>query len=154
MVPTESFRSTPHVLGDITLMGRLAQDRIGSLLGACELTHAQAVLLVRLWRAPASSLSQTTLIESLAVSRASGTQLLHDLEDRGLVVRSPDPFDARRQWVSLTAKGHDQEGRVFGIFEQVEEEIVGIVDDEQRRILATTLAAMLDRAREGRRRDQ
>jgi len=142
-----SFGTSTRLLGYVTLIGRLVQDRIGALLEPHHLTHAQAVVLVRLWRVPAESVSQTDLIDSLAVSRASGTQLLKDLEARGLVIRRPDRSDARRQLVSLTERGREMEEVVFDIFDEVEREVAGVVDEDGRRTLDAALAQMLTRAR-------
>jgi hypothetical protein len=55
MTANSSFRTSSHILGDVTLLGRLVQDRIGTLLEPHGLTHAQAVALVRLWRSPNGS---------------------------------------------------------------------------------------------------
>lgn len=147
---SKSFRGTSHVLGSVTLTGRLVADRIGSLLEPLDLTHAQAVALVRLWRSPTGSVPQTEMIDSLAVSRASGSQLLQDLEARGLVVRRLDKRDARRQVIFLTDAGVVIEQDVLEVFDRVEQEFVNDVDIAGRRSLDRVLGAMLDRAREMR----
>ena len=60
------------------------------------------------------------MIDSLALSRASGTLVLTRLEARGLINRSPDPADARRLIASLTDAGEAIEHRVHACFGQVE----------------------------------
>jgi DNA-binding MarR family transcriptional regulator len=150
MANKNSFRTTSHVLGNVTLLGRLVQERIGMLLDPYDLTHAQAVALVRLWRSPEGSMPQANLIRSLAVSRATGTQLLHDLERRGLVMREPDTGDARRHVVALTNDGIALEAEVLSVFDQVETEIVGSVPDADWQHLAGGLIAMTDRARQSK----
>ena len=143
---TDSFRTTAHLLGHVTLLGRLVQERIGVLLDPHDLTHAQAVALVRLWRSPDGSMPQATLISSLAVSRATGTQLLHDLERRGLVARQPDTADARRHLITLTDSGTALESTILGVFDQVEAEIVGSLPDAEWQDLSHALASMTDQA--------
>ena len=146
MQTTDSFRTTAHLLGNVTLLGRLVQERIGVLLDPHDLTHAQAVALVRLWRSSDGSMPQATLISSLAVSRATGTQLLHDLEGRGLVARQPDTADARRHLITLTDNGIAMESAVLGVFDQVEVEIVGTVPDAEWQHLSHALTSMTDQA--------
>lgn len=145
--PVGSFSGTAHVLGDVTLLGRLVQERIGTLLEPHGLTHAQAVALVRLWRSKNGSMRQAALINSLAVSRATGTQLLQDLEARGLVARSPDDTDARRYLVAVTDTGAALEPEVLAIFDQVESEIAGPLLAQESNGLAGALASMTNRAR-------
>jgi DNA-binding MarR family transcriptional regulator len=147
MTANNSFRTSSHILGDVTLLGRLIQDRIGTLLDPHGLTHAQAVALVRLWRSPNGSMSQTKLISSLAVSRATGTQLLHDLESRDLVTREPDPGDARSNLVSLTPKGSALESDVLAIFDRVDGEIAGSLSSADWDRLAGSLTTMTERVR-------
>jgi DNA-binding MarR family transcriptional regulator len=60
------------------------------------------------------------MIESLAVSRASGTLVLSQLQASELIVRNADPGDARRLLISLTAAGRDLEQPIHDVFEQIE----------------------------------
>jgi MarR family transcriptional regulator, organic hydroperoxide resistance regulator len=89
-------------------------------LATVGLSYAQAGVLVRLFGAPAATMSQSEMIEALAVSRASGTLLLGQLEARGLIVRTPDPGDARRLMVMLTESGRQVEQPVRQVFHDVE----------------------------------
>lgn len=147
MTANSSFRTSSHILGDVTLLGRLVQDRIGTLLEPHGLTHAQAVALVRLWRSASGSMPQATLISSLAVSRATGTQLLHDLESRDLVTREPDPADARSNLITLTPKGSALESDVLAVFDRVDGEIAGSLSSAEWQRLAGSLTTMTERVR-------
>ena len=114
------FSDGPHALGAVTLLARLLQDVLTPRLAELGLSFAEAVAMVRLWQSPDGSLSQSELIERLAVSRASGSLVLSDLEKGGFVTRSIDPADARRQIVELTARGSEIEGPVHAEFEAME----------------------------------
>lgn len=118
--PRAGFADGPHVLGAVTLLARLVQDELGPRLAELGLTFAEAVAMVRLWQAPGGTLGQSELIEKLAVSRASGSLVLSDLEESGFITRSIDPSDARRQVVTLSEKGRAVEPDVHAEFEAVE----------------------------------
>ncbi len=114
------FIASPHLIGLLTVTARLAQEQVATGLAAVGISYAQAVALVRLYRSASGSLPQTDMIESLAVSRASGTLVLSQLEARGLISRNSDPTDARRLVISLTDSGRELERPVHRIFEEVE----------------------------------
>ena len=116
----KSFSQGPHNLGLVTLLSRLVQEELAPLLGACGLTFAQAIAMVRLWQSPDGSLPQSQLIEKLVLSRASGSLVLSELEEAGFVARSVDPADGRRLLVKLTDRGEQIEGEVYAAFEQLE----------------------------------
>jgi DNA-binding MarR family transcriptional regulator len=143
---TASFRDRYHLVGLIILVGRLASDRIAARLEPLGLTYAQAVAMVRLWRSPDGSMRQSDLIDSLAVSRASGSEVLQDRTERGLVVRSADHRDGRKQVVALTDAGRRLEARVAEVFDQVEAELTS-ADPARVDASFAVLRDMLERAR-------
>lgn len=145
----ESFRTTSHLLGLVTLVGRLSQERVNLSLDDLGLTFPKAVTLVRLWRSSDGVVPQSALIESLAVSRAFGSQLLADLEHRKLITRRVDDVDARRQVVELTETGKALEDPVFEIFDWAEEMLLDGVSYEQRVACHDVLRSMLENGRSG-----
>ena len=68
-----------------------------------DLTPSQTAVLTRLWKEGASS--ARALAGAERVRPQSMATIVAALEQRGLVDRTPDPEDGRRQVVSLTAKG-------------------------------------------------
>lgn len=102
------------------MTARLAQEQVATRLSALGISYAQAVVLVRLYRSVTGTLPQSDMIESLAVSRASGTLVLSQLEARGLVSRTADPADARRLVIELTDAGRGLEQPVHDVLEEVE----------------------------------
>ena len=68
-----------------------------------DLTPSQTAVLTRLWKEGASSASGLGGAEG--VRPQSMATIVAALEQRGLVERTPDPEDGRRQVVSLTGQG-------------------------------------------------
>lgn len=68
-----------------------------------DLTPSQTAVLTRLWKEGASSAS--TLAAAEGVRPQSMATIVAALEQRGLIGRTPDPEDGRRQVISLTAAG-------------------------------------------------
>ena len=141
--PERSFASSPHLSGLLTLTGRLVQERIAHDLAGLGISYAQAAVLVRLWRR-GGDMSQSEMIQSLALSRASGTLVLNELSQRGLIERRPDQADARRLVVRLTDAGHDLEPSVLEVFEQVETVIRAPLEDADVDHAFSMLLAILD----------
>jgi DNA-binding MarR family transcriptional regulator len=114
------FLASPHLTGLLIITARLVQEQVTARLAALGISYAQAVVLAGLYRSAAGSVPQTDMIESLSVSRASGTLVLSQLEGRGLVRRTSDPGDARRLVITLTDAGRTLEQPVFDAFQEVE----------------------------------
>jgi DNA-binding MarR family transcriptional regulator len=71
-----------------------------------DLTPSQTAVLTRLWKAGASSAS--ALAGAERVRPQSMATIVAALEQRGLIQRTPDPEDGRRQVVSLTKAGRER----------------------------------------------
>jgi DNA-binding MarR family transcriptional regulator len=143
--PERSFKTSPHLSGLLTLTGRLVQERIAHDLARLGISHAQAVVLVRLWRR-GGDMTQTEMIQSLALSRASGTLVLNELTNRRLIERRPDEVDARRLVIRLTEAGRNLEPSVLEVFERVEAVLRAPLDaadvDTAFRVLLDILEAL------------
>jgi MarR family transcriptional regulator for hemolysin len=125
-----SFASSSTLTTLLALGGRLVQERIGRDLEPLGVSYAQAAVLVRLWRRD-GQMPQAEMIRSLALSRASGTLVLNELEQRGLIQRRPDERDARRLVVRLTEQGVDLEPQVFDVFDRVESAIRAPLSEDE-----------------------
>jgi len=84
------------------LFSRLRR-RLRSLGVDDDLTPSQTAVLTRLWKEGASSAS--ALAGAERVRPQSMATIVAALEQRGLIERTPDPEDGRRQVVSLTDEG-------------------------------------------------
>jgi DNA-binding MarR family transcriptional regulator len=84
------------------VFGRLRR-RIRALALIDDLSPSQAAVLTRLNREGPSSTS--ALASAEAVSHQAIGAILAALETRGVIQRSPDPTDGRRQLISLTDAG-------------------------------------------------
>ena len=90
------------------------------------------------------------MIDSLALSRASGTMVLSQLEAHRLITRSPDPADARRLIISLTEASEQIEQQVHACFEEVENIVCRSLEPDEVEAMFSMLGRMLDDVRKYR----
>ncbi len=88
---------------DLRVLFSRLRRRLRSLGVDDDLTPSQTAVLTRLWKEGASSAS--ALAGAERVRPQSMATIVAALEQRGLIARTPDPQDGRRQVVSLTAAG-------------------------------------------------
>lgn len=77
--------------------------RLKELETGGELTPSQTAVLARLWKDGSSSAS--ALAGAERIRPQSMANILNALDQHGLIRRTPDPEDGRRQVISLTAEG-------------------------------------------------
>jgi DNA-binding MarR family transcriptional regulator len=98
---TDILDSTAFKLHRATvLVDRIADDYLVREHGI----HYSAFVVLLMTRVLGET-SQTAIAENLAVSRASITQRVSALTDRGLLAVTTDPKDSRANLVTLTAAG-------------------------------------------------
>ncbi|ANC31687.1 MarR family winged helix-turn-helix transcriptional regulator [Isoptericola dokdonensis] len=90
-------------------------------------------------------LSQAELGRRVAVDRSDVVATLATLESDGLVHRSPDPADRRRNVVRLTPAGRTELDRLDAVVRSVQDEVLAPLGPEDRRRLASLLARLGDR---------
>jgi DNA-binding MarR family transcriptional regulator len=88
---------------DLRVLFSRLRRRLRSLGVDDDLTPSQTAVLTRLWKEGASSAS--ALAGAERVRPQSMATIVAALEQRGLIERTPDPEDGRRQVVSLTGEG-------------------------------------------------
>jgi DNA-binding MarR family transcriptional regulator len=88
---------------DLRVLFSRLRRRLRSLGVDEDLTPSQTAVLTRLWKEGASSAS--ALAGAERVRPQSMATIVAALEQRGLIERTPDPEDGRRQVVSLTVRG-------------------------------------------------
>ena len=122
------------------LFSRLRR-RLRGLAVDDDLTPSQTAVLTRLWREGASSAS--ALAGAERVRPQSMATIVAALEQRGLIERTPDPEDGRRQVVSLTARGRrraesDRRAREEWLARAIQERY----SEKERRVILDALSLL------------
>jgi DNA-binding MarR family transcriptional regulator len=122
--------------------GRLRR-RLREVATGAELSAAQVSVLARLNKEEAASASALAKLEGVRPQSMAAT--IAALEERGLVTRTPDASDGRRQLLTLTDDGRDAERGN----KQARAEWLALVLDtsctEEERQTVIAAAAVLDR---------
>jgi DNA-binding MarR family transcriptional regulator len=87
--------------------------------------------------------SQAELGRSTAVDRSDVVSVLAELEQRGLVKRTVDPANRRRNIVSITPAGLRQLRKLDGVIEQIQAQVLEPLSSGERRQLAMLLHKLL-----------
>jgi len=88
---------------DLRVIVSRLRRRLRGLAIEGDLTPSQTAVLTRLWKEGASSASALAGAEQ--VRPQSMAAIVAALDQRGLIGRTPDPEDGRRQMISLTEAG-------------------------------------------------
>lgn len=88
---------------DLRVMFSRLRRQLRDLATDDDLTPSQTAVLIRLWKEGPSSAS--VLAGAERVRPQSMATIVAALEQRGLIERTPDPEDGRRQLISLTTTG-------------------------------------------------
>ena len=91
---------------DLRVMFSRLRRQLRGLATDDDLTPSQTAVLIRLWKEGASSAS--VLAGAEGVRPQSMAAIVAALEQRGLIERTPDPEDGRRQLISLTDAGRQR----------------------------------------------
>jgi DNA-binding MarR family transcriptional regulator len=86
----------------------------------------------------------SALADHLHVAPRTATELVDDLEQRGLVVRRPDPGDRRAVLVEPTAAGERATGDIRAARDAAAERFFAALDGADRRDLARILRRLRD----------
>ncbi|MFC7676588.1 MarR family winged helix-turn-helix transcriptional regulator [Mycolicibacterium sp. GCM10028919] len=76
------------------------------------------------------AMSLREIAEATMMDAPAATVAINDLEDRGLVVRTPDPADRRSKLVSLTQAGYDVVARIDRVEDPAPPSIAALSDDD------------------------
>ena len=86
----------------------------------------------------------SVLADHLRVAPRTATELIDDLEQRGLAARRPDPGDRRAVLVELTAAGERATGDIRAARDVAGERFFAVLDEADRRDLARILRRLRD----------
>lgn len=84
-------------------------------------------------------LDQAELGRRTGIDRKDVAVAVAGLEARGLLDRAPDPSDARRKIVSLTAAGAAELERLDGVVSEVQERVLAPLSADERAVLVGLL---------------
>ncbi|MEZ3160729.1 MarR family winged helix-turn-helix transcriptional regulator [Microbacterium sp. BWT-B31] len=107
-----------------------------------EITSVQYSILVVLDRL--GEASQRELCDEVDLDRSTVADLVSRMERRGLLERSRDPQDARRNAVRLTEHGLAERHRLRPLVDRVDGALTGLLSPEDRAALRRALRHMLD----------
>jgi MarR family transcriptional regulator, lower aerobic nicotinate degradation pathway regulator len=88
--------------------------------------------------------SQAMLGRRTSIDRSDVVAALNDLADRGLVRRSPDPGDRRRNIITITPAGTKHLQRLDRVLADVQDELLAPVSPAERRSLIRLLSRVLE----------
>lgn len=83
--------------------------------------------------------SQATLGRGTGIDRSDVTAALVELEERGLVERSVNPADRRRNVVSITAAGTARLEELDAVVDTIQERLLAPLSEEERRQFVTLI---------------
>jgi DNA-binding MarR family transcriptional regulator len=88
--------------------------------------------------------SQTTLGRRTEMDRSDVVAALNELVQGGLVKRTVDPDDSRRNVVTITSAGRAQLDRLDGVLSGVQDQLLGPLSRDERRVLVDLLERVLE----------
>ena len=88
--------------------------------------------------------SQADLSRRTTIDRSDMVAAVNELAERGLVVRSPDSTDRRRNVVSLTAAGRRHLQKLDRILDQAQDQLLAPLSPADRRELVDLLTRVVD----------
>ena len=91
----------------------------------------------------AGPVGQAELGRVSGIDRSDVANMLAELEQRGLVARTTDPSNRRRNIVSLTQAGNEQLDALADIIDEVQDEVVAPLTVTERRQLMKLLRKLL-----------
>jgi DNA-binding MarR family transcriptional regulator len=123
-------------------LGKLVSRRFAKALGATGLKPPQAGVLITLRdRGP---MTQQALGDVLHIDPSNLVGVLNELEDNGWALRRRDPTDRRRHIVEISDEGTDRVAGVEDIVAEVEEELLAVLNPQEREQLRDLVARVVE----------
>ncbi|MEM6478105.1 MAG: MarR family transcriptional regulator [Pseudomonadota bacterium] len=110
------------------LMPRIDAGRIGPM-GGLLMMHLEAI----------EPCAMQALAEALGRDNSQLTRLVRDLEEKGVLARTPSRQDRRVTMLSLTDEGHAFLGRAKKVLSEVVEEVAAPLTEDERAALLSAL---------------
>jgi DNA-binding MarR family transcriptional regulator len=122
-------KARPSMLYLVKQLELAVRSRLDEVLRPVSVTPLQYTALTVLERR--SDLSTAELARNAFVTDQSAADMIGTLEDRGLILRHPDPGDRRRRVLRLTAQGQELLDQVRADVDSVEERMLSPLTAEQ-----------------------
>jgi MarR family transcriptional regulator, lower aerobic nicotinate degradation pathway regulator len=89
-------------------------------------------------------IGQAELGRVSGIDRSDVANMLADLEQRGLVERTVDPTNRRRNIVAITQAGSNQLTALGDVLDEIQEQVLAPLSPNERRQLTNVLRKLLD----------
>ncbi len=140
---TSSHHHGHDSAGDLLLLAaRSVRRSYAEAMGAYDVTPSQARALRTV--ADLGPVRLSVLADQLRIAARSATEVVDDLESRGLVARAPDPVDRRATQVSLTAAGDRLRVKLDQARRSASDERLTVLSPAEREQLAALLAKLVE----------
>ncbi|MGE0700718.1 MAG: MarR family winged helix-turn-helix transcriptional regulator [Hyphomicrobiaceae bacterium] len=139
-VVVERDRNFGWLNTDVARMMRTVFDRRVKALG---ITRPQWLAIVRLNRRPGAS--QSELADMMEIERAPAGKIVDRLEERGWVIRRPDPVDRRVNRIFLTDRGQRVYAVIWPIAQATVGDALGDLTDSEILVLTELLSRVKSR---------
>lgn len=138
----------PHLTGYwVNRLASAFRTVVDRELRVHDLTRRQVGVMMMIRRglgASAADLTRATHVDSTAITR-----MIDRLEEKGLIERSPDPDDGRRQLLHLTDAAHSLMPEIEAISKRVEERFEAGLRKSDLHTFHRVMMTMLDNVGEG-----
>ena len=134
--------SNDRLAGYLSMAGRALSSRVASELAAYDISRGEYRLLFALYHE--EGVSQTALSERHHLDKGVVTRVITRLEEKGFVERRPDPDDARRNRLYLTARSEALRADVEAVKQRVDDEVTAGMSDAEVDALVAGLTKVLE----------
>jgi len=127
------------------LVRRLHQIHVAMFFEECQsqnVTPVQYAILTALSVIP--DLDQTSLAQEVGLDRTTTADVVKRLEERGLVVRRPNPSDKRLRHVRLTAEGETVVASLRGDMARAQERLLAPLRPAERTMLMDLMRILVE----------
>jgi len=140
----EGYSSAEEVMLRLYHAALRHTEEMQRFLGQFDLSTAEFVTLRVLRREPSPHvMTPSSLHETLVMSPGGMTKILKQLETKGLVLRTADDADKRRNLVQLTAKGRSKITAVQQAVRRFDGALLSTLSDREQERLAQLLRKLL-----------
>ena len=119
-------------------------DRISNQIFAeYDLTASQYKVLKFLYAQPSGAARVVDLEKHYSMTHPTTLGLVDTLEEKGFVMRIPNPNDARGKLVALTDKSYEMQEELLKVGSDIEDRLTSNLNEEERKELVSLLQKLL-----------